>query len=292
MGISDWRSSLETWWMRRRRFAEEWAFHRDAAIREFEALGHSRRRARKAARQKMGARFLHRRTALRAIEGDLPALWRLLPIRSATRGAQVVPVTLAAGGVFVLLLNPARSMAVRCIGAMLFRGDLPRAERIIPLTPAGVVPVRLAGDLLRMVVICGVGWAMAKLLPRGSLRAFLYSVVVLCGIVLGEAVSWVTGMQILAERSWGHDGLQGFALLAFLFGFVGMLYLAISRWWIDVEKRCPYCLRLPGLPESRGNVHDVLLDPLEIESICFRGHGAMFVSRWRRRFQADSEGIQ
>ena len=65
--------------------------------------------------------------------------------------------------------------------------------------------------------------------------------------------------------------MEGFALLAFLFGFVGMLYLAAWQWWIDAENRCPCCLRLPGMPETRGNAHDVSLDPLEIESICFRG---------------------
>jgi hypothetical protein len=112
---------------------------------------------------------------------------------------------------------------------------------------------------------------------------------VLGEIVLGGAVSWVTGMQILASRSWGHDGLQGFALLGFLFVFVALVYLSLWRWWADVENRCPYCLRLPGMPETRGNAHDVLVDPLEIESICFRGHGVVLQSRWRRRFQPASE---
>jgi len=100
----------------------------------------------------------------------------------------------------------------------------------------------------------------------------------------------VTGMQILASRSWGHDGIQGLALLTFLFGFVGMLYLALWQWWIDVENRCPYFLRLPGMSETRGNAHDVLVDPLEIESICIRGHGVVPESRWRRRFQATPPG--
>jgi len=97
------------------------------------------------------------------------------------------------------------------------------------------VPVSLTGALLRTLAVAGLGSAIANLAPRRSLRAFLYAVIVLCGIVLGAAVFWVTGMQILARRSWGHDGIQGFALLAFLFGFVGMLYLAVWQWWIDVE---------------------------------------------------------
>lgn len=90
------------------------------------------------------------------------------------------------------------------------------------------MPVSLTGALLRTLAVAGLGWAIANLAPRRSLRAFLYAVIVLCGMVMGAAVFWVTGMQILARRSWGHDGIQGFALL-FLFGFVGMLYLAVWR---------------------------------------------------------------
>ncbi|HKE29086.1 MAG TPA: hypothetical protein VKB88_42340 [Bryobacteraceae bacterium] len=289
MAISEWRAGLLTWWRRRRRFAEEWAFHRDAAIAEFEALGDSHWRARKGAKRRMGARRQHRRSALAAIGGDLPGLWCLLPIRSLARSAFLVPATLLLGMALAVLLNPARGMAVRCISAMLFGHRLHAAGRIIPLTPAGYVPVGLAGVLLRTVVVAGVSWAVANLLPRKRFLAFLYSVIVLCEIVLGAAVSWVTGIQILASRSWGHDRLQGFALLGFLFAFVALLYVGLWRWWADVENRCPYCLRLPGMPEIRGNAHDVLLDPLEIESICFRGHGVILQNRWRRRFETGAE---
>ncbi len=100
----------------------------------------------------------------------------------------------------------------------------------------------------------------------------------------------VTGMHALAARSWGHDDLQGLALLVFVFGFIGVLYTAMRRWWVDVKNRRPYCLRLPGMPETTGNAHDVVLAPLEIESICFRGHGLLLQSRRRRRFQAARKG--
>jgi hypothetical protein len=289
MAISEWRAGLLTWRRRRRRFAEEWAFHRDTAMAEFEALGYSRRGARRAAARRMGARRHYRHSALAAIGGDLPGLWHLLPIRSAARSALLVPATLLLGMSLALLLNPARSIAVRCVGAMLFGQGLPAAARIIPLTPAGVVPVGMAGTLLRIVLVAGIVWAVANLLPRKLLRAFLYFIVVLCQIVLGGAVSWVTGMQILAGRSWGHDGLQGFTLLGFPFAFVALLYVGLRRWRADMEIRCPYCLRLPGMPETRGNAHDVLVNPLETESICFRGHGVALRSRWRRLFQPASE---
>ncbi len=72
---------------------------------------------------------------------------------------------------------------------------------MIPLTPSGVVPVGMAGALLRTLLIAGVVWVIANLLPRGSFRASLYSLVVLCGIVMAGAVSWMTGMKLLACRS-------------------------------------------------------------------------------------------
>jgi hypothetical protein len=76
------------------------------------------------------------------------------------------------------------------------------AERIIPLSRAGVVAVGLASALIRVVLVAGVGWAGSNLLPRKLVRAILYSVIALYGIWhrFGGAVSWVTGMQILASR--------------------------------------------------------------------------------------------
>jgi hypothetical protein len=284
--MSAWKSGFAIWWNRRRRFIEEWAFHRDAAISELEGIGYTRRRARKAAKRKMGGRLRHRRQALAAIGGDLNGLWRLLPIQSITRSPVFVPVALIFVAALELIVSPARSMAVQCVKALLFCGDLPAVERVIPLTPGGAVPVELAGALLRALAAAGIVRVATNLLPRRSLRSCLYAATVLCGIVLAGAVSWVLGIQILASRSWGHDGLQGLSLLGFLFGFIAMLYVAMSRWWIDAESRCPDCLRLPGMPESRGKPHDVLLEPREIESICFRGHGVLLQSRWSRRFQA------
>jgi hypothetical protein len=292
MALSEWRAAIAAWRGRRRRFAEEWAFHRDAAIADFEALGYSRRRAKKMARWRMGARFRHRRVALAEIGGDLRGLWRLLPTRPLIRSAFFVPGTLALGLALALLLNPFRGMAMRSIGAILFGNDLPAADRIIPLNPPGLVPINLAGALLRTMAVAGCAWALGVFLSRKSARALIYSLIVFCEIVAGGAASWVTGMQILASRSWGHDILQGFALLAFAFGFIGLLFVAVRWWWADVENRCPRCLRLPGMPETRGNRNDLLVDPLEVESICFHGHGLRFESRWGRRFHAASEGVR
>jgi hypothetical protein len=39
------------------------------------------------------------------------------------------------------------------------------------------------------------------------------------------------------------------------------------------------------MPETRGKAHDVLVEPLEKESICLYGHGLVLESRWRRGFE-------
>jgi hypothetical protein len=166
---------------------------------------------------------------------------------------------------------------------MLLGTDAPSNVRLIPLTPAGVVPVDFAGAVLRLLAAAGLAWMM---MGRRSLRACLYAAMVLGEIVIVAAVAWVTGIQVLASKSWGHDGVQGLALVGFLFAFAAGLCFAISRWQVDLDMRCPDCLGLPGMPEVRGKSHDVMLDPREIESICFRGHGVLVQSRWSPRFEA------
>ena len=291
MAMSEWRTAFSTWWARRRRFAEEWAFHRDMAVAEFEALGYSPRRAREMAAQRMGVRSRHQPSALVVIGGDVPGLLRLLPFRSLTRSAYFVPATLALTAVLALSINRTPATTLRCIAAILFCMDTPANQRLVPLTPEGVAPVNLAGAVIRGLALVGLGWATANLLRRRFLRAYLYSVIVLSELLFGGALLWVNGVQALATRSWGHDFLQGLALLAFLFSFLAALYAALRAWWNDVGTRCPYCLRLPGMTETRGNLHDVLVYPLESESVCFYGHGLLLQSRWDRRFDPASRGF-
>ena len=280
--ISDWKSAFVLWRKRRRRFTEEWNFHREALISEFESRGYGKREARIAAAQRMGARFRYRREALGAMGGNWQGLLSLLPIRSTARSPFLAPIVLILGPVLALVLNPQRVMALRCIDAMLLFQDLPAMDRIIPLAPSGLAPVELPAVLLRIAAVIGLGMVVAA--PR-PIYARLYAGVVLLGIMLTFAVAWVTGMQVLASRSWGHDGLQGLALLSFMFAFTGILSIAMWRWRLDFQARCPCCMRLPGMPRSSGRVNDLIIDPLQTDSICFRGHGSVIQTRWSRRFR-------
>jgi hypothetical protein len=279
--LSDWGSVLVVWWRRRRRFAEEWAFHREESILEFEALGYSKWRARFAARQRMGLRSRHRRAALSANGGTWKALMAQTPIRSTVRSPFFLPCVLVLAAVLLLSLDPERSSAWRCVKAMLLLGDAPHVDRVVPLTPRGLVPVELPAILLRIIGAVGLAWASICL---QSAYSRLYAAIVLGEILLTGAVVWTTGIQILARRSWGHDFLQGFVLLGFSFAFLWILYRAILLWHFDVKKRCPRCLRLPGMPLSSGKIHDLLVDPCQTNSICFRGHGSVLETRWSVRF--------
>jgi hypothetical protein len=280
--LSDWKSVLVTWWKLRRRFAQEWAFHREASIAEFEALGYSRRRARIAARQRMGSRARHRRAALSANGGTWNALIRQIPIRPNVRNPRFLPCALMIGLVLLLWVNPERSAAWRCVKAMLLLTNAPHLDRFVPLTPRGVVPVEIPAMLLRIAGAVGLVWALWF---PGSIRSRLYAASVFIEILFSGALVWTTGVQILARRSWGHDLLQGFALFGFSVAFSLMLYLAIRLWQGDVQKRCPRCLSLPGMSLSNGKLNDLLIDPRETDSICFRGHGSVLQTRWSCRFR-------
>ena len=282
--MSDWVLGLVTWWNRRQRFTEEWTFHLEAAAAELEMLGFTRRDAQRAAKRRLGSTLSYRRKSLRAIGGDFAGLLGLLPTKRAARSPLLPPSMLLIGAGLALVFNPARLMALKCLEAMLNLGVQPPSERLIPLTPAGLVPVDFVGFALRILLVCGLARIALDLFPRTSLRLSVYATAVLFGVTFAAAVCWITFLQALVARSWAHDGVQGIVLIAFVFGFTGTVYKAMRLWWVDVERRCPVCLRLPGMPEPRGKQHDILVEPLEVESICFHGHGLISESRWSRRF--------
>jgi hypothetical protein len=53
---------------------------------------------------------------------------------------------------------------------MLDLGVQPPSERLIPLTPAGLVPAEFVGFVLRILVVCGLARIAVNLFPRTSLR--------------------------------------------------------------------------------------------------------------------------
>src|SRR5580700_3961972 len=110
----EWASELTKWWARRRRFAEEWAFHRDMAVAEFESLGMSHREARRLARRRLGARFNYRRAALRELQSDCRAL-QLLPFYRMKKSPFLVPTVIAAAIALMLAFNPQRLQVIQSL---------------------------------------------------------------------------------------------------------------------------------------------------------------------------------
>jgi len=225
-----------------------------------------------------------RRWAMHAGGADAQSLLALLPIRRTLRSAWLAPSTLVIAAAFALALNPLRrQVLVSAYHLLPFSGSV-HVARLIPLTPRGTVPVRFAAVTLWIFLLAG----FARLAPRlssGGWRIGLYGAGLLCEMAAAGSIAWGTSLQLLLGHSWGAVGIQGFALLLFLMAYAWAAWWALRVWWRDLERRCPVCLRLPGLPDVRGKAHSLLIEPLEVESICFYGHGLAVESRWRSRFQ-------
>jgi hypothetical protein len=285
--MREWVRAVAMWWNRRRRFAEEWAFHEDIARRELQGLGMSRAEARQHSAGRLGRRSLHRRAALREIGGDLRGLAQILPLRRTLRSPYLAPVVMALTTSLLLACNPFRRQVLESMSEVLRFSGAVHLQRLIPLTPSGTVPTMFAVVTLWALLLGGVGRMTVRISEGGGWRLPLYSLALLAEMMVAGSVVWATGMQILLARSWGADGIQGMALLLYLVGYAWGAWWALGMWWRDVDRRCPICLWLPGMPEERGKECDVLVEPREVESICLHGHGLAIESRWRRRFESD-----
>jgi hypothetical protein len=278
---------LWLWWQRRRRFAEEWAFHLEMAVSEFESLGFTRGEARRMARRRLGTFVRYRRAALRELRSDdsifLVGLSDYAPMKSPL----VVPTIIAVIMAIVLALNPQRFEEMESLARLLPFGPAPRIDRFVPLTPRGIVPMGFAALTLWSFAVIGIVRIHAGFKPRANWRVWTFGVVTLIQLVFFGDVLWATGLQILLMKRWLVDVIQGFAMITFAFAYVALASAALRVWYRDLESRCPVCLRRLGMAEVRGNAHDVLVAPLETESICLRGHGLNVQNRWGREFGPD-----
>jgi hypothetical protein len=287
MIMADWISGFRTWRARRKRFADEWNFHREMAARELQCFGLTYREARRHASRRLGSRVAHRREALRQIGGDSRGLLSLLPIVRVRRSPWLAPWILALFTSLALGLDPLRTQVLESM-----RGVLPFADdvivlRLLPLTPPGIVPTGIARLTVWLLLLLG----LARLVSLGATlrhwRSLAYGTGVLVGLGIVSGVCWTAGLGILLCARWGADFAQGAALIVFLFGHLTLSYAAFSWWWRDLESRCPRCLSLLGMARGRGRAQNILLDPLEIESVCLRGHGQARENRWGRDFECD-----
>jgi hypothetical protein len=136
-------------------------------------------------------------------------------------------------------------------------------------------------------VLIGVAHLAATPKLRGYWRAWVFAVGTLFLVVALDAVLWATGIQLVMEKRWFSDALQGMAIVSFPFTFVGWAFVTMRLWRHDLLSRCPACLRRLGLSDVRGNPSDLLIAPLERETICLHGHGANIESRWGHAFETD-----
>jgi hypothetical protein len=105
------------------------------------------------------------------------------------------------------------------------------------------------------------------------------------GLGMSGLCPGATGLEVLLRRRWGADFIQSLALGLFLIAYWWSAYWVMKLWWLYVERRCPVCLSLRGMPDVRGKEDGILIEPLEVESICLHGHGLAVESRWRSRFE-------
>jgi hypothetical protein len=287
--MRDCFESLAAWWTRRRRFAEEWQFHRARAIAECESLGLTRREARRIAGRRLGRRSRYRRQALREIGGDLPGLVALLPVARLKRSPLLVLCCLALGTVLLLALDPQRRQLIESLQAALPFGHAMGNQRLIPLTPAGVVPTWFA--LLVWRVAMGVGAVRLLRDPflRNCGKLRWYGALGLILSALFGVVAWISIMQFLLASAWPWQRLQGFSFLAATLAYVLACAASHRLWWRDVIRRCPSCLEILRMPIVRGCEANVLLRCAEVESICLQGHGTGTHDRWGRTFQRGRE---
>lgn len=255
--MAEWIRAFRFWLYRRRRLNREIRFRRE-----------------------MGLPVVHRREAARQSEAGLRGLFSLLPLTRTKRGPFFHPLLIALATTLVVLLDPLRAQLFESISGVA------HAQRFIPLTPAGIVPMGFAVVVLAMFLMVGAVRTARGPLPRRNWRILLYATLLLVELAFAGVVLWVVGMQSLLSWRWGNDRIQGLALCYFAFGYLGLAWQAMRRWWRDVELRCPLCLRLLGMHEVHGRAHALLVEPAETESICLYGHGAVLESRWRRSFSS------
>jgi len=259
----------------------------EMAAAEFESLGMTRREARRLVRRRLGGRASHRRAALRELRADFRALFDLLPRHRIRKSPILVPTVIAAAIVLMLAFNPQRRQAIESL-----RGILPflapaNVARWIPLTPRGVVPTGFASATLWSFALVAIARMASTPALRAHWRLSVFGGITLLMLIAFGAVFWATTLQVLLANQWTNGRGQGMALLAFLFCYVAWAFHSLRFWFGDLQRRCPVCLRQLGMPEVRGNAHDVLLAPLETETVCLHGHGLNLESHWGRVFAPD-----
>ena len=301
---------IREWFERRRRFAEEWAFHRQRAAIELEALGLNRQEAEVMAAARMGRRSRYRRDALRDAGGDFAGLLQLLLPQRSLHTAWMLPLALAAVLCLLYAVNPGRQHVWQTVMGSNFAAEVApsRAAVCTPRTPSADITIQwhtadpcverapwvqpftipaAFGKAASWIIVLAGGWPLLFFwwANRASWRLMLYglsTLVLLAGIA---TTLFVTAMQYHSLAPYPAWDLRVTAYLSYVLAHTLAVAYTFRRWRLDVNARCPSCLESLRLPMERGHLDSLLLDPPEVESVCIQGHGTLTETRWNRQFQ-------
>jgi len=303
-------ADLRKWLERRRRFAEEWAFHRERAAVELESLGLNRQEAEAMASTRMGRRSRYRRDALHEAGADLAGLLQLLLPHRSLHAAWILPLTLAAVLGLLYASNPGRQHVWQTVTgsnfvaevatsrshgctprtppadiALVWRTADPCVERAPWVQPA-TIPAAFGKAASWIIVLVG-GWPLLRFwwANRATWRLMLYGISTLLLLAGIATTLFVTAMQYHSLVAYSHWGLRTAAYLTYTLAHTLAVAFIYRRWRLDVDSRCPCCLESLRMPMERGHLDSLLIDPPEVESVCLQGHGTLTETRWRREFQ-------
>ncbi|MBV8551072.1 MAG: hypothetical protein JOY54_07205 [Acidobacteriaceae bacterium] len=223
---------------------------------------------------------------MREIEADFAALLKLLPIARLCESAFVIPVAVLLGTILALIVNPARIQVVHSIVVGLFApGASGLSARLVPLNRFGLIPTGFPSISWECGFLIGSAWLTIRWLrAQVSGRMLIWGVATLGVLGTAALVLWTTVIQLWAVAEWPLNFLQGLFVLGFLFGYAWLVVSVLRFWHRSVCRRCPICLHRLRMPLAQGALHNLLLDPYEVASVCIHGHGTLSESRWRRAF--------
>lgn len=305
-----WNAAIREWLELRRRFAEEWSFHRERAALELESLGLNRPEADAMAAARMGRRSRYRRDALHETGGDFAGLLQLLLPHRSLHTAWILPMALTAILVTLYAVNPGRKQVWDTVAGTNFAAEVApsRAASCTPRTPLADFTVKwhtadpcverapwvqpftipaAFGKAASFIILLVGGWPLLRYwwANRAALRLMLYGMSTLLLLATIAVTLFVTAMQYHLLLNYPHGDLRVAAYLTYTFAHTfGVAYL-FRRWRLDLNSRCPSCLESLRMPMERGQRTSLLLDPLETESVCIQGHGTLTETRWNRQFQ-------
>ncbi len=266
--------SLREWRLRRKRFSEEWGFHRDQLKAELTAFGLSRREMREIVRRRLGRKSRWRCEALKEIGGDWRSLVQLLNTHYVGYRPWLAPASITLALIILFICNPWRGQMLTSL--------LTEPHEYLPLRNMVVVRADFARCVWGVILLTGVAWLVSS---RKGLRISLYASLLLVLIAAFAVSLWIAAVQVSIAIEWPSDLLQGFVILGFFFAYFWGSLLAMKRWRKSIAARCPICLRRLRLPASAGRSGNLLLHPVKFEYICLEGHGALTENYWTSRFR-------